>query len=303
MIKTDEQKVYNDSDLFLSQLNLKLNDKFIEFVHSANKESYGDMFSAFRYKRDVGLNVYLDEKDCLSISPSFLKENSKCRQFHYIQLNRNTKYYECFENLCNGKDITEKDLGWLIKKIKDKILHQHSEISNAILYVSCALDNNHNYHNLLYGSLKLYKPFDLLFSTRSISDDFIYNLPNEIFEHYICQDSVINNGLPILDIYPKTLMKIVESLDYDNGSGIQDIRYKIIPICYKITAFSELDILFFLHNIIENIESGYYNIISKNEVNVLYNMYYNYWGEDELNSQDPRIEIYKSDILSYLAED
>ena len=43
MIKTDEQKVYNDSDLFLSQLNLKLNDKFIEFVHSANKESYENM--------------------------------------------------------------------------------------------------------------------------------------------------------------------------------------------------------------------------------------------------------------------
>ena len=210
MIKTDAY-ADKDSDLFLSELNLTLNlkNKLMEFVNTVSKESDNDslidlseyqiwIFSAFRCESDVSINVYLDENDKLSISVggrryveftylSSSKERSKCRQFHRIKLKSRTRYYECFKNLCYGKHVTEKDLDWLVKKVKSKILDKHSEINTAKLEVLSVLQSNNNdtdWISLLYGQLKLHKTFDLILSTRSVDDNFICNLPDEVVENY-----------------------------------------------------------------------------------------------------------------------
>ena len=211
MIKTTDEHVDKDSDLFLAELKLdsELKDKLMEFVDYARKNFYKNslinngseydlMFSAFRCEFDVSLNVHLDESDKLSISVggglyvefaylSSSKERSKCRQFHIIKLKPRTRYYECFKNLCYGKHVTEKDLDWLVKKVKSKILDKHSEINTAKLEVLSVLQSNNNdtdWISLLYGQLKLHKTFDLILSTRSVDDNFICNLPDEVVESY-----------------------------------------------------------------------------------------------------------------------
>ena len=250
MIKTDAY-ADKDSDLFLSELKLSLKDKLIEFVNAVSKESdndslidlseYDDIFTSFWSESDLILTVYLDENDEISISVGFssyisfsslsAKDKSKCRQFHIIKLNPHNKYQKCFENLCYGRAITDEELDDLVDNMKNKILSKHSEINLAKLEVLYALQDNNGEtqepdwwfdsdamkwfsDGLLFGPLKLHKKFDLLFSTRSISDNFVCDLPTDIFEHYIyCKDSVIDIEIPILDVYPKALMKTIEFID------------------------------------------------------------------------------------------
>lgn len=320
MIKTDAY-ADKDSDLFLSELktSFKLKDKLIEFVDlvikdyhnyiSMNQSEYNEIFSAFRCDFDISLNFYLDVNDKISISVggryyvsfsalSSSNDKSKCRQFHIIKLKPRSRYYECFKNLCYGRYVTDEDLDWLIKKVKSKILQQHSEINKANLDVLYALQNNNGRADLLYTTigLDLCDKFDLLFSTRSITDNFICNLPKDIFADYIGKEfSAIDNGLPLLDIYPQALMKNIDFIDYNDGSGID-------ALCDKILIFSKLDGLFLIHNVMENIKSGYYEYLSKRDIAILYDNFESQVFSD-YDSQDPRIEIYKSDILSYLAED
>ena len=332
MIKTDAY-ADKDSDLFLSELKLSLKDKLIEFVNAVSKESdndslidlseYDDIFTSFWSESDLILTVYLDENDEISISVGFssyisfsslsAKDKSKCRQFHIIKLNPHNKYQKCFENLCYGRAITDEELDDLVDNMKNKILSKHSEINLAKLEVLYALQDNNGEtqepdwwfdsdamkwfsDGLLFGPLKLHKKFDPLFSTRSISDNFVCDLPTDIFEHYIyCKDSVIDIEIPILDVYPKALMKTIEFIDCKDGSGIEDL-------CNKIIIFSELDRLFLIHKVMENIKYGHYENVSKRYVSYLYYSICD-WSEKlsgNTTKQDPRIETYTSNIVSYL---
>lgn len=321
MIKTDAY-ADKDSDLFLSELKLSLKDKLIEFVNAVSKESdndslidlseYDDIFTSFWSESDLILTVYLDENDEISISVGFssyipfsslsAKDKSKCRQFHIIKLNPHNKYQKCFENLCYGRAITDEELDDLVDNMKNKILSKHSEINLAKLEVLYALQDNNgetqepDWWWLLFGPLKLHKKFDLLFSTRSISDNFVCDLPADIFEHYIyCKDSVIDIEIPILDVYPKALMKTIEFIDCKDGSGIEDL-------CNKIIIFSKLDRLFLIHKVMENIKYGHYENVSKRYVSYLYYSICD-WSEKlsgNTTKQDPRIETYTSNIVSYL---
>ena len=321
MIKTDAY-ADKDSDLFLSELKLSLKDKLIEFVNAVSKESdndslidlseYNDIFTSFRRESDLILTVYLDENDEISISVGFssyisfsslsAKDKSKCRQFHIIKLNPHNKYQKCFENLCYGRAITDEELDDLVDNMKNKILSKHSEINLAKLEVLYALQDNNgeteepDWWWLLFGPLNLHKKFDLLFSTRSISDNFVCDLPTDIFERYIyCKDSVIDIEIPMLDVYPKALMKTIEFIDCKDGSGIEDLRNKII-------IFSKLDRLFLIHKVMENIKYGHYENVSKRYVSYLYHSICD-WSEKlsgNTTKQDPRIETYTSNIVSYL---
>ena len=90
-------------------------------------------------------------------------------------------------------------------------------------------------------------------------------------------------------------MKTIEFIDCKDGSGIEDL-------CNKIIIFSELDRLFLIHKVMENIKYGHYENVSKRYVSYLYYSICD-WSEKlsgNTTKQDPRIETYTSNIVSYL---